>query len=52
MVLPKSGHTVNLEEPDLFNSSVENFLAQVDAGRWELRDPRSLTGGILGERKA
>jgi pimeloyl-ACP methyl ester carboxylesterase len=50
VVLPRSGHTINLEEPDLFNAAVENFLSQVDAGRWELRDPRSKTESILGGR--
>ena len=34
VVLPKTGHVVNLEEPDLFNPVVGDFLARVDAGRW------------------
>ena len=42
VVLPKTGHVVNLEEPDLFNQVVGDFLARVDAGRWPARDPRSL----------
>lgn len=33
-VLPRSGHLTNLEEPALFNLLVEQFLAQVDNGRW------------------
>jgi pimeloyl-ACP methyl ester carboxylesterase len=33
-VLPRSGHLTNLEEPALFNQLVEQFHAQVDAGRW------------------
>jgi proline iminopeptidase len=41
VMLPKSGHAVNLEEPDLFNAVVGNFLARVEAGRWALRDPRT-----------
>ncbi len=41
VMLPKSGHVVNLEEPDLFNQVVGDFLAKVDAGRWAPRDPRT-----------
>ncbi len=41
-VFPKSGHTVNIEEPALFNQLLGDFLAQVDAGRWKARDPRSV----------
>jgi 3-oxoadipate enol-lactonase len=38
---PKSGHVLNLEEPALFNETVERFIALVEAGRWLPRDPRS-----------
>ena len=42
-VFPKTGHVVNLEEPDLFNLALSgDFLARVDAGRWPVRDPRSI----------
>ena len=41
-MFPKTGHVVNLEEPDLFNQVVGDFLARVDAGRWPPRDPRSI----------
>jgi len=41
---PKSGHVLNLEEPALFNDTVERFLALVEAGRWGARDPRSVVG--------
>jgi pimeloyl-ACP methyl ester carboxylesterase len=44
VVLPKSGHAINLEEPDLFNRAVLDFLTAVDAGRWPSRDPASQTG--------
>jgi pimeloyl-ACP methyl ester carboxylesterase len=44
VVIPKSGHAINLEEPDLFNRSVLDFLTAVDAGRWSRRDPASQTG--------
>lgn len=33
-VLPMCGHTMNSEEPMLFNLLVGDFLAAVDAGRW------------------
>jgi len=42
VMLPKTGHVVNLEEPDLFNQVVTDFLTRVDAGRWPPRDPRSI----------
>lgn len=48
LVLPCSGHTINLEEPDLFNLALEKFLAQVDAGRWPQRDPRAVSDSITG----
>jgi 3-oxoadipate enol-lactonase len=41
VMLPKTGHVVNLEEPDLFNAVVANFLSRVEAGRWLPRDPRT-----------
>ena len=33
-VVPMCGHTVNSEEPELFNRIAGSFLASVDAGRW------------------
>lgn len=42
VMLPKSGHVVNLEEPDLFNLVVGDFLSRAEAGRWTVRDPRTL----------
>jgi pimeloyl-ACP methyl ester carboxylesterase len=47
VMLPRSGHAINLEEPALFNQLVEQFFHQVESGRWQLRDPRSLTDKIL-----
>jgi proline iminopeptidase len=38
---PKTGHVLNLEEPALFNETVERFIALVEADRWGPRDPRS-----------
>jgi pimeloyl-ACP methyl ester carboxylesterase len=37
-MLPCSGHAINLEEPALFNRLLEDFLHQVDNGRWPERD--------------
>ena len=50
VVFPDTGHAVNLEEPDLFNRSCDDFFHQVESGRWPRRDPRSQTGSILGVR--
>jgi pimeloyl-ACP methyl ester carboxylesterase len=44
VVLPKTGHLVNLEDPALFNRILEDFLLAVELGRWPARDPRSLAG--------
>ena len=41
-MFPKTGHVVNLEEPALFNQTLDAFLTQVEAGRWPPRDPRSI----------
>jgi pimeloyl-ACP methyl ester carboxylesterase len=49
-VLPKTGHTLNLEEPGLFNLLLAEFLAQVEAGQWTPRDPRALPGQIMPTR--
>ena len=48
VVLPNTGHALNLEEPDLFNAAVADFFHQVESGRWPRRDPRAQTGSILG----
>jgi pimeloyl-ACP methyl ester carboxylesterase len=47
VMLPRTGHAINLEEPALFNQFIEQFFHQVENGRWPLRDPRSVTGKIL-----
>jgi pimeloyl-ACP methyl ester carboxylesterase len=48
VVLPRAGHTINIEDPEAFNAAVADFLAAVEAGRWEPRDPGSIGRGILG----
>jgi pimeloyl-ACP methyl ester carboxylesterase len=48
VIMPKAGHTINLEDPDGFNRAVLDFLTAVDAGRWAMRNPASLsTSAIL-----
>jgi pimeloyl-ACP methyl ester carboxylesterase len=51
MVFPKTGHTINLEEPALFNQALGDFFAQVESGRWFLRDKRSESGAVLLDSK-
>jgi pimeloyl-ACP methyl ester carboxylesterase len=46
-VFPKSGHTLNLEEPELFNRLVSDFISQVEAGRWTPRDPRANPAQVM-----
>ncbi len=50
LVMPKTGHTMNLEEPAAFNASLDEFFHQVEAGRWDLRDPRSQSKAILEQK--
>jgi pimeloyl-ACP methyl ester carboxylesterase len=51
LVVPNTGHAVNIEEPGAFNAALADFLAQVDAGRWPLRDPRAISASITGVEK-
>jgi pimeloyl-ACP methyl ester carboxylesterase len=48
VVLPNTGHALNLEEPDLFNRCCDDFFHQVEAGRWPRRHPKAVPGAILG----
>ncbi len=50
VVMPNSGHLINLEEPDAFNRHLADFLHAVDVGAWPKRDPRTLVASILGGR--
>ncbi|MBI2215990.1 MAG: alpha/beta hydrolase [Candidatus Rokubacteria bacterium] len=47
VVIPKSGHAINLEEPEAFNRAVLDFLTAVDQGRWTRRNPASLSGSAI-----
>ena len=44
MIFPQTGHTINLEEPELFNRVVLDFLTAVEAGKWAEREPDSGMG--------
>jgi pimeloyl-ACP methyl ester carboxylesterase len=44
VVLPGTGHAINLEEPVQFNVIVEQFIASVDSKRWRPRDPSAKPG--------
>jgi pimeloyl-ACP methyl ester carboxylesterase len=50
-LIPRTGHTCNLEEPALFNQACDDFIHQVECGRWELRDIRSMTSSIISAEK-
>jgi len=47
-VLPRTGHTANLEEPGVFNRAVDDFLAAAARGAWHPRDPRSVSASTTG----
>jgi pimeloyl-ACP methyl ester carboxylesterase len=46
-VFPQSGHAINLEEPDLFNRTVLDFLTAVDMGKWAETDPGAGSGSLV-----
>jgi len=50
LVMPKCGHTMNLEDPDAFNRAVLDFITHVDAGTWRPRIPESLSGAIIAAK--
>jgi pimeloyl-ACP methyl ester carboxylesterase len=43
-VCPKTGHGINLEEPDAFNEIAAWFFNSVERGHWDRRDPRATQG--------
>lgn len=43
LVLPRTGHTLNIEEPDAFNRALSEFYLAQASGRWGKRDPRSVS---------
>jgi pimeloyl-ACP methyl ester carboxylesterase len=48
VIMPRTGHTANLEDPNAFNDAVGRFLAAVEGGEWRERDPRAIPGSITG----
>ena len=46
-VIPQSGHAINLEEPDLFNRLVLDFLTAVEQDAWATRDAGQQSGSLL-----
>jgi pimeloyl-ACP methyl ester carboxylesterase len=51
-VLPRIGHTLNLEEPGLFNAMLDDFITSVELGTWKPRDPRTFatTQYLVGQK--
>ena len=47
VIVPKTGHTINLEEPEAFNRIVSDFLSAVESGRWQARNPASLSSSAI-----
>jgi pimeloyl-ACP methyl ester carboxylesterase len=47
-VIPKSGYTVNLEEPHAFNRMAYGLISTVEAGGWTPRDPRAVFRSLRG----
>ena len=47
VVFPQTGHAVNLEEPDLFNRVVLEFLTAVEAGKWARREVGAESGSLM-----
>lgn len=47
VVFPCSGHLINLEEPDLFNATIDSFIDLVESGRWQPRDARSKSAMLV-----
>lgn len=47
VVFPQAGHTINLEDPDLFNRTVLDFLTAVETGKWAKRDPGAASGSLV-----
>ena len=45
--LPQSGHAINLEEPDLFNRLVLDFLTAVEQGAWATQGAGEAAGNLI-----
>ncbi|HVO90314.1 MAG TPA: alpha/beta hydrolase [Casimicrobiaceae bacterium] len=51
-VLPRIGHTLNLEEPGWFNAMLYDFFSSIELGTWQPRDPRTFatTQYLVGQK--
>jgi pimeloyl-ACP methyl ester carboxylesterase len=52
VVFARTGHAMNLEEPDAFNRAVLDFVSLVEVGRWTERDPATMQGTIMAPAPA
>ena len=52
VVIPKTGHACNLEEPEAFNAALREFFLKVENGNWGRRDLRSISRSILSRDEA
>jgi pimeloyl-ACP methyl ester carboxylesterase len=41
LIVPKTGHTINLEEPGIFNHHLLEFYSRINASTWNKRDERA-----------
>ena len=41
LIVPKTGHTINLEEPSIFNNHLLEFYSRINASTWSKRDERA-----------
>jgi pimeloyl-ACP methyl ester carboxylesterase len=48
LVVPRTGHTINLEEPDVFNDALARLFELAEADRWGARDPRARATSTTG----
>ena len=48
LVMPRTGHTLNIEEPDGFNRALSEFYLAQASGHWGKRDPRSVSATMTG----
>lgn len=47
VIFPRSGHAINLEEPELFNQTIYKFFREVENGDWTERDFGSDSGSLI-----
>ena len=50
VVMPDTGHALNLEDPAAFNAHLDDFFHSVDIGAWKPRDKRAMVTDILGTK--